>query len=733
MTSRSKLLQANPFRWMPVLLLIAAFLVSACAASADVQFERSDPAPNAVLAAPPRVVQVWFSEPIDEAASSLALIDQHGQVVAGLRAESGDDGRSLRLVTSEILPWGTYSIAWETIAAADGARASGYVAFTVGSTAANAAIAAAAEVADADDPPTWRQFVSQWLVLLFLAPVIAGWLIWLVALLPATRGRTPERALLAGRVRTLVYVAMALAVGAVILNALVEASAIDRSGIVAQVEELLTNTRYGRLWIGQLALLAAAAIALEWSNWQNPERTRVISSLSLLLTFAAGLPVSLTSHASELADGRTTAILFDWVHLTAASLWLGGLLLIPGAMWPLVKQSGEWRPILHVVLFRFAAASLVCWVLLALTGSYASWVQIGSLDALRTTDFGRALIAKLLMAAVIGVTAAAALFFVRRKYPETVTAAFGAFAVALVLLTVTIFLLAGRMSSLSTPAETRQTTGGIAQTFDLAGSPATLSIQPGWAGPNLFLLEVADSVWAADAGVEIILERSADSFGVSRIVPDRLHGNRFMWQGSELSTSGDWSATIVVEDAVSGRREATTIVSVPERPQTRELSPWRLTTHSIAGLLLVIIGLVALAVGWQTSHGGLRRESALLGALAVALGLGIMYTDRVEPYGPTPPRILPNEDSIALGEEIYQRACLTCHGSAGEGDGPSAAGMLPAPADFTDLANHTHDDAGWYRAIHDGTPGTGMPAFGAQLSDEEIWHVVNYIQVELQR
>jgi mono/diheme cytochrome c family protein len=43
-----------------------------------------------------------------------------------------------------------------------------------------------------------------------------------------------------------------------------------------------------------------------------------------------------------------------------------------------------------------------------------------------------------------------------------------------------------------------------------------------------------------------------------------------------------------------------------------------------------------------------------------------------------------------------------------------------------------HTDAEWFMMIENGKPNTEMPAFGDELSDEEIWHVINYVQTQFQ-
>lgn len=90
--------------------------------------------------------------------------------------------------------------------------------------------------------------------------------------------------------------------------------------------------------------------------------------------------------------------------------------------------------------------------------------------------------------------------------------------------------------------------------------------------------------------------------------------------------------------------------------------------------------------------------------------------------------IPPTEDSIARGAEIYAQNCAACHGPEGYGDGPAAAALDPKPANLH--ADHVQDlpDGGLFWIISHGAPGTAMPAWKETLSEEDRWHVVNFIR-----
>lgn len=87
----------------------------------------------------------------------------------------------------------------------------------------------------------------------------------------------------------------------------------------------------------------------------------------------------------------------------------------------------------------------------------------------------------------------------------------------------------------------------------------------------------------------------------------------------------------------------------------------------------------------------------------------------------------------ASGEQIYQAACLTCHGADGAGSPQSVVGFDTPLPDFTDCAFATGEpDPDWYAVVHEGGPvralGKHMPAFGEALSPDEIGLALGHIR-----
>ena len=141
------------------------------------------------------------------------------------------------------------------------------------------------------------------------------------------------------------------------------------------------------------------------------------------------------------------------------------------------------------------------------------------------------------------------------------------------------------------------------------------------------------------------------------------------------------------------------------------------------GLVALLLALVIRPRRW--------RVAALGGGIALALGATLALHPLAVDANPATyirPAVPYSAASIVQGEVVYRSHCQACHGVAGYGDGPAGAGLPRPPADLTaqHAADHTAGDLFWW--LTHGIPGTGMPAFGDQLSVEERWDAINFVR-----
>lgn len=125
---------------------------------------------------------------------------------------------------------------------------------------------------------------------------------------------------------------------------------------------------------------------------------------------------------------------------------------------------------------------------------------------------------------------------------------------------------------------------------------------------------------------------------------------------------------------------------------------------------------------------------AILGAQEGERDAALAYPPAVEQQAPAPAdysgMLLASASGVEKGREIFQRNCTACHGTHGDGKGPGAAGLTPAPRDFLDpKSKWTRGRAPLeiYQTLTEGNPGTAMPPFGAALPVADRWALVHYL------
>ena len=82
--------------------------------------------------------------------------------------------------------------------------------------------------------------------------------------------------------------------------------------------------------------------------------------------------------------------------------------------------------------------------------------------------------------------------------------------------------------------------------------------------------------------------------------------------------------------------------------------------------------------------------------------------------------------SISKGKSIYKTRCIVCHGDKGKGDGPAGKALNPPAADHSSAAVQSQTDGELFWKISEGRG--PMVGWKLILSDEERWHLVNYVR-----
>ncbi|MFN8662588.1 MAG: copper resistance protein CopC [Thermomicrobiales bacterium] len=752
----SALSRAALRRGAVIVAMLAALLLAwpATPAAGHAFLASSDPAANAVVPVAPGTVTLTFTEPLETSYSRATLYDQTGAEVAGASSSIGANPNVMTVTLPSGLGNGTYSLLWRTLSTADGHTAQGYLPFTVGTQADVRIVAPPAANDVVSALPEWMLAVSRWLALLGLATVAGVWLTWIAVVRPAISPIWQLGPKITRRARKLSIAAFAFSVVANIIALLVQAFSISGFGNpIASVLTTLGQTRYGTWWLIRAGLLLVLAALMLGVSWWRPWKHRAFTLGALLASLALPIPFSMISHASAEPAGRATAIAFDYVHLLAAVLWIGGLLTLAVTLAPAVRDltAEGRRVVLSRAIPRFSALALISWGVLAVTGFYSGLLQVGNLTALTSTPYGQTLLLKLILIVPLLLLGAFNLLVVTRKLRsartvERVEGWSGHFVTALLAELVVITLLIGVVGVLIGTPPARQVLAQEAGSLRIPlagdGQDGTLIITPGTVGQNHYRLELGTGHEAhlrnpSVTSAALRLELPAQGTGQIDVPLLPSPSGGFEAHGSELSIPGDWNMQVTV--TVPGQADWVVPLQQQigaEAPEANLPPPPPLFGPAgIGGLALLVAGIAGIVLAFLDKAPRFRKEAGGLGTIALVLG-GVLLFQALLPVVATGPSTttaaaqLTALDPVAVsrGEELFAQNCVACHGPGAKGDGPGAATLKVKPADLTGGHSLMHSDDDYAYWVENGIAGTDMPGFGDKLDPEQIRDVISYVR-----
>ena len=110
-------------------------------------------------------------------------------------------------------------------------------------------------------------------------------------------------------------------------------------------------------------------------------------AVAVSLNFVSGL--SLSGHSAADAGSSWKSELADWAHLSAACLWIGGLVQLTAVVWPLLPE------LRRSALLAFSRLATVCVGVLLLAGVYLAILRLPQLSDLWSTSYGQILLVKI--------------------------------------------------------------------------------------------------------------------------------------------------------------------------------------------------------------------------------------------------------------------------------------------------------------------------------------------------
>jgi copper transport protein len=374
---------------------IVAVIALAAVAGAHAYVVATSPGVNATTVAPPDRVTVSFDEPIGlESREPLTVRDRAGKLVPCIKPAfvNPDDATQIVCTLAAPLPVGAYTVAWR-VTSADTHVVHGVFSFGVGM----AVNAAAGETHGMYDPSGPLATTLRWLVLL-AAIALSGVVGFEAFVLRAGFGcgSEPAIAVLRGRCASFVnagiIVGIAASVGALDVQA-AAATGTDAVRSLAHVDEILSASVWGWMWLVRIAALATLAALTRM-------RARGLAGVACGVAGILLATQSLSGHALvSQSAGSVLPVVADWLHLTAAALWSAGLALIAVAMRPALASLAEDArdAFATVAVARFSAVAIASVAAIVATGVYGAVVHVPTPTMLVTTLYGGIIVLKALL------------------------------------------------------------------------------------------------------------------------------------------------------------------------------------------------------------------------------------------------------------------------------------------------------------------------------------------------
>ena len=356
-----------------LLLISLVALAFPSAASAHATLRYTTPRFGTELQRSPGQIALHFDQQVKVLPGSIKVLNGVGKQFA-LQART--DGRS---VVARVLPLklGAYTVRWRAISA-DSHVVSGVWTFGV------RVPAPAVSNAYGAGGPTTTEHLVRWLWFLGLALTIGSLGLRVICLRGLAVPRALERRLVVASGLGAV-VSLQAGIAAFSLRA-EDALQLPFGNFLYGDLSPMAATRFGQAFV-LMTLGFAFVLALLFLAWLLDRTDLLVPAFVLSLFFAGGL--SWSGHdAIDPGSSWKTAIA-DWVHIAAASVWIGGLATMVGLVW---YGAPELR---RQVFLNFSRMATVLIALVLGAGTYLSIVRLPHLHDLWTAGYGQVLLVKI--------------------------------------------------------------------------------------------------------------------------------------------------------------------------------------------------------------------------------------------------------------------------------------------------------------------------------------------------
>jgi len=501
-------------KWIAINIFL--LLISPQGVFAHALLERADPAPGSQLLSSPSGITLTFNERLERELFSIKVFDSRGKAVTQDATEMSQDQKELHLYLPSLQD-GIYTVTYRVMSA-DGHPIRGSYVISVGEVQLPDQTDRFDQV-NLEHEETIHIGIFGIRIFYFLSLLlIVGWVAWGIML--EFRSQEHDQSY---QVWTNFFLQAHLA--ALLSMGFIHAGNMFRDGGWEEVTGLYFNTYSGLSLVLSLFLLILGFFVLRKKKWADV--------LWVILVLAAK---SMSGHAMAF-DSPVRTLLFDFIHVLAASMWAGGLVYLLLFWKSHREQVTRFLPL-------FSKAALTSILVLTITGTFLTLIFLPKASDVLETAWGFLLLAKVALAGMVVIVGA----ILGRAIKQNRRNQMIRWLIVDVSLMIGIICIVGVFTYLS-PLQSKQPLYWEERD---ASVQMTLHITPNVPGTNQFRIDVS----SAKKGVKIkqvaffLTYRDDPEIAPIKVpLAKATTGDTYAADGPYLPFAGNWIAEVRVMDS----------------------------------------------------------------------------------------------------------------------------------------------------------------------------------------
>ncbi|MEY2191483.1 copper resistance CopC/CopD family protein [Neobacillus sp. BF23-41] len=505
--------------------------------SAHAYIKKSTPLENETVEKAPTEVTIKFDETVQPAFNSIKVFDSEGNRVD--KKNGRIDPKQPFILKSGLkkdLPNGSYRIKWKVVSS-DGHPVEGVIPFQIGEKGQDST---SLDNETKGYTPKADLIIIRWLQYLSNAFYV-GLIFFYMVIVPKELRETGS---VDKKFRMLISTGLILLFLSILLSLPLQATI--ESGYpwsevfnFSIIENILMNTNYGQFWVIQIALLITLALLTSFIGMAERMK-RAILWTCFCLGAALLLTKALTSHAAAQPNPLLT-IAMDFLHLLAASIWIGSLTGFVSLL--SLRKNTEIKQNYLKMIKSFSKWGLILVLFLTLTGLFASFLYIPNLSALVQTNYGKALMWKLILFLVMLLLAAVNFIKGKRGTTKGLKASLkGELTLGLLILVLSV-VLTNLPTAMQSPGPFMETN------IVNQGKQLTLEATPNIIGVNLFEITLKDREGKPIKEIEQIhltFTMLEMDMGKETVSLTKTADGKYEVKGLHFSMAGHWNVHVHV-------------------------------------------------------------------------------------------------------------------------------------------------------------------------------------------